>query len=674
MKRRPFWVVLIPAILGRLLGTCGSCATPDGAAGDRAIHFARAPYLQLATPDSITILWRTEAEIKPVVRYGGTPGELDGMVDPANIKTSIALPPTEAERKALQAARPELFERPALHSAPAPAFQYQARLTGLSPNTQYFYAIYDGARRLTKADPSYSFVTHPPPGEGKSARFWVVGDSGTGRATQHEVYTAMLDQLEKDRRPLDLVLHLGGMAFARGRDVEFQTRFFETYERTLRQVVCWPTLGDPEGMTSVSSNGVGPYYDAYVCPTRAEAGGVASGTEAYYSFDYGRIHFICLNSQDMDRKPTGRMATWLRLDLERAGAGADWVVAFFHHPPYTKGTHDSDREKHLIDMRTHIMPILDAGGVDLVLSGHSHIYERSMLMDQAYATPTVAPGVILDDTEGDSDRAYSKSAGLEPNGGAVFVVAGNGGTTLGRKGTMPVMRKSIVEHGSVLIDIDGDTLRGMMLNKYGEVRDTFGLLKRGQVVHRRPVNPWRAPEFKASLPESPAEPPEDFFVVIPKFATWTYLAGNHPDGTNWTEVGFEGTGWKKGEAPFGYGYKEARTILDNMQGRYSVVYIRHEFDLQQADAVADLGLMINYDDGFIAYLNGQEVARRGVGKGSGKNAAQIQSHDAARFNYFPLPGFEKHLRRGVNVLAIEGHNASMDSGDFLMDPYLLIED
>ena len=62
------------------------------------------------------------------------------------------------------------------------------------------------------------------------------------------------------------------------------------------------------------------------------------------------------------------------------------------------------------------MPILESGGVDLVLTGHSHIYERSMLMDGAYATPTVAEGVILDDGDGDphGNRSYRKSAGLPP--------------------------------------------------------------------------------------------------------------------------------------------------------------------------------------------------------------------------------------------------------------------
>src|SRR5688500_4107699 len=152
------------------------------------------------------------------------------------------------------------------------------------------------------------------------------------------------------------------------------------------------------------------------------------------------------------------------------------------------------------------------------------MYERSMLMDGAYATPTVAENVILNDGDGDptGDGPYRKSAGIHPNEGTVQVVAGHGGTTVRRKGTMPVMRRIIVEHGSVLIDIAGDTLTGMMINKYGERRDLFAIVKRGEVTPTRITNPWQ-PE-KWSPPKGPdgrdrgAEPPEDFFITIEKHA------------------------------------------------------------------------------------------------------------------------------------------------------------
>src|SRR4029450_1136767 len=113
----------------------------------------------------------------------------------------------------------------------------------------------------------------------------------------------------------------------------------------------------------------GPYYDIFTLPRNAEAGGVASGTEAYYSFDYGNIHFICLDSFDTPRSATGAMAQWLQRDL--ADTTQDGIIAFWHHPPYSKGSHDSDTQTPLIEMRQNFLPILEAGGVDLVLSGHS---------------------------------------------------------------------------------------------------------------------------------------------------------------------------------------------------------------------------------------------------------------------------------------------------------------
>jgi len=631
--------------------------------------FSRAPYVQLATHESIFVVWRTEGKMQPVVRYGTAPEKLNREASRGAVITRFA---TTNKNVKLPAGVAKL------HSAPEGTYQYEAKISGLNPDTRYYYGVFDGDKRLTGRDPSYHFRSHPIPGTHRPMRFWVVGDSGTGREMQSIVHSAMVQWTAKENRPIDFYLHVGDMAYSRGRDVEFQTRFFEMYEPTLRNVVCWPAMGNHEGATSKGTNGVGPYYDAYICPTRGEAGGLASGLEAFYSFDYGRAHFICLDSHDLDRRPTGMMAQWLKADLEYTQQ--DWIIAYFHHPPYTKGSHDSDREKQLIEMRTHIMPVLESGGVDVVLTGHSHIYERSMLMDGAYANPTVAENVILNDGDGDpaGDGPYRKSAGIHPNEGAVQVVAGHGGTTVRRKGTMPVMRKIIVEHGSVLIDIAGDTLTGIMLNKYGERRDLFSIVKRGEVAPTRLANPWQpdkwSPPKGTDGKDPPAEPPEDFFIAIEKHAQWHYLAGEHP-GTNWMRADYDISDWKTGEAGFGFGDNDDRTVLSNMHSNYTTVYIRRTFEIEQADTIAEIGLMIAYDDGFIAYLNGKEVVRTGVGSGSGRKARDIKTHDAnGRYDYFAFKDYEKYLKDGVNVLAIEGHNKDLESSDFTLDPYLIVED
>jgi hypothetical protein len=484
-----------------------SARASEGARVEAAL--TRGPYLQMATPNSIVIVWRTEGDSVPSVRWGRSPEKLTNEVKVEQILTRVSVDVFAPEfvprlyniPESEEAVRRERRRSPA--STVPNTHQYEASIAGLKAFTKYYYAIYDGERRLAGGDADHYFRTLPKFGKSTPARIWVVGDSGTGGLQQRKVHEAMIGRIAADKRPLDMYIHVGDMAYTDGTDIEFQKKFFDMYQTTLRNTVCWPTMGNHEGHTSRGADGTGPYYDAYVVPTKAEAGGLASSKEAYYSFDYGRIHFICLDSHDLDRKPEGDMAMWLKADLEKTKA--EWLVAFWHHPPYTKGSHDSDREQQLIEMREHIMPMLEAGGVDVVLTGHSHIYERSMLMDGAYATPTVAEGVILDDGDGDpnGDGAYRKGKGLNPHEGTIQIVAGHGGTGLGRKGTMPVMKRIIVEHGSVIIDVKGNRMTGVMVNLEGEQRDLFSIVKKGSVTPQIVENPWQPEPY--TPPARPAQ-------------------------------------------------------------------------------------------------------------------------------------------------------------------------
>ena len=159
--------------------------------------------------------------------------------------------------------------------------------------------------------------------------------------------------------------------------------------------------------------------------------------------------------------------------------------------------------------------------------------------------------------------------------------------------------------------------------------------------------------------------------VIKPNAQWAYLVGSDPMGLSWTSVDFEDKTWPRGQAGFGYGDKDDRTKLE-MAGKFQRVYIRATFDGQQVADATEIGLMINYDDGFVAYLNGKEIARSSnVGKGSGPEVKKIKTHEAAGHEYFKFLDFKAHIRPGLNVIAIEGHNISIKSSDFSLDPYLV---
>lgn len=161
--------------------------------------------------------------------------------------------------------------------------------------------------------------------------------------------------------------------------------------------------------------------------------------------------------------------------------------------------------------------------------------------------------------------------------------------------------------------------------------------------------------------------------VLAKGAHWLYLAGEEP-AERWTQRGYDDSAWRQGPAGFGYGDDDDATVLEDMRGEYERVYARREFPASALVEAETVALMVNYDDAFIAYLNGEEVLRVGVGAGRGAAAKNIASHEARRFEYFELEDWRRAIAGAdVVVLAIEGHNDRASSSDFTLDPYLIVD-
>lgn len=331
--------------------------------------------------------------------------------------------------------------------APAAPYDHAVALTGLLPATAYHYDV-GGAGRVLAASPDFRFTTPPPAGAGTPLRVWVLGDAGMANESQRQVRDAF--RAWAASRGPDFVLQLGDNADYGGEDAEFQRAMFEVYQAGLCRMPLWSCLGNHDVLSIPETGRDYPYFLIYVFPTAAECGGCPSGSERYFSFDWGNAHFISLDSKLSDRSPTGPMAAWLRQDL--AGSAATWIVACFHHPPYSKGAHDSDTEAAMVQMRANILPILETGGVDLVLSGHSHCYERSMLLDGHYGTSNpLAAGMIVDGGDGRTTGtgAYRKPlTGPRGNHGAVYCVSGSAGQTSGGTLNHPVHRVSLNTTGS----------------------------------------------------------------------------------------------------------------------------------------------------------------------------------------------------------------------------------
>jgi hypothetical protein len=200
---------------------------------------------------------------------------------------------------------------------------------------------------------------------------------------------------------------------------------------------------------------------------------------------------------------------WLKNDL--ASTTATWIVAFFHHPGYTKGSHDSDSEGQLVTMRHYYLPILEAGGVDLVFTGHSHNYERSYLLDGHYgsastltatmrknggngstsgfttsSTGTIRRGPIFNAVSNVAgtfippDGAYIKPlTGPRDNFGAVYNTAGMSGQADGGSLNHNAMYVSYNQVGTVNLQVNGNTLTCSFVQSGGTVPDNFTITKQG---------------------------------------------------------------------------------------------------------------------------------------------------------------------------------------------------
>ena len=306
-------------------------------------------------------------------------------------------------------------------------------------------------------------------------------------ATQRAVKKAVRDAYYKftGTRHTDRWLMLGDNAYFGGTDAEYQYELFNVYQAMLQKSVLWPTFGNHDAESADSATQTGPYCDMLTLPKNGEAGGVASGIKAYYSFDYGNIHFVCLDSSESGRSTTGPILTWLKRDS--SANTKTWTIAFWHHPPYSKGSHDSDTETELVEMRQNAVPILKAYGVDLVMCGHSHGYERSFFMNGHYGLSTAfQPSTMLVESGSgrtDGSGAYTKASMTPtPYSGTAYVVAGSSAHLTAAPLNHPAMYLSKSMLGSVVLDIDGNQLDVQFIDSAGSVAITSpcgrGLLPR----------------------------------------------------------------------------------------------------------------------------------------------------------------------------------------------------
>ncbi|WP_224369238.1 metallophosphoesterase [Hyalangium versicolor] len=398
----------------------------------QATTLTRSPYLQRVGPNTALVAFRLDSNCAPEVHYG-TQGATDQVARSADSGRIHAV-----------------------------------ELKGLSPGTEYSYEVVAcGARTPTR-----KFHTAPVPGT-RHVHFAAVGDFGTGGNDERQMADKMLAS-----HP-DLFVALGDNAYASGTESEIQNNLFVPLADVLAEVPFFPVAGNHEYVTDQSQ----PYLDNLYLPTSP------SGGERYYSFDWGHVHFVGLDSNcaiglaSKDRCTLAAQKAWLEQDL--ATSKAAWKIVYFHHPPWSSGEHGSQPL-----MRREFGPLFEKYGVDLVLTGHDHNYERSK--------PMIGDGVA--------------PAGQQ---GITYLVVGGGGASLrpfaASQPSWSVLRNNSA-HGFLDVTVDEGTLTAKLISTTGSVVDSFSLTKK--LAPQEPVQDFNitvegergtAPlqaYFRATLPSS----------------------------------------------------------------------------------------------------------------------------------------------------------------------------
>ena len=411
----PLWKgdVKVTPLERKAVAQCGK-GGPTEEGGKR---LTREPYVMSTTTTSTVVAWgSTDMRGEVVVTEPG--GDVVATVAAAYVGD----PEREARRTSRQKTDPR--------NLPADdIYVVAAKVDGLEPTHLYCYQVMVDGVALTERAP---IGTAAAPGLEEPTRFVAVGDVGTGGPAQDAIAKRMTEV------PFDFMLLLGDIAYESGTAAQLQGKFFAMYKDILRYVPIFPSIGNHERRTREG----GPYFEAFVLPE----------PERYYSFDWGDVHFVAIDTTQRD----ARQVRWLDEDLRRNKQ--PWVVVFGHHPMYTNSLRGPQ-----MWIRQAFAKILTDRKVDLVLTGHEHQYERFEV------------------------------------GGVNYVVSGGGGARLTRFfGSQRALKQATVHHYLAFevtkdklvmkaIDINGKEIETLTLEKQPSGENTSSDPRQNRVVPEQTI-------------------------------------------------------------------------------------------------------------------------------------------------------------------------------------------
>jgi acid phosphatase type 7 len=486
-------------------------------AGNAMPLFTVIPYIQpgpasklVDGQESIVVAWQTEyAPAQFEVRYG-----FDQML----IHSAPVVVGQRGLETAADAQNPKQAQEIADNAIIDKRYNYSAQLTGLKLGERYNYEVIANGQVIAKGYATSRKPRHTP------IRFAAFGDNSFGdlsdRAIAYYAYKS---------NP-DFIMNTGDNVYENGLDNEYARYFFPVYNSDvadlhagaplLRSVPFYTVIANHDAPTKAAdgSNEANfdlyrdslAYYTSMYLPLNGPAtlksptpivgsdaplvdefkqcAGPRFPGMANYSFDYGDVHFLCIDSNQYVDPTDSALQSWIEADL--SGTDAIWKFVVCHHPAFNVGA------EHYAEQHMRVLcPIFEKHGVDIVLHGHEHTYQRTQPIkfvptDMSRASVTnsknrLVPGKFT------VDYAYDGVSNTKPDG-IIYLTTGAGGKNLyepdftdsptrwlhPEDNNVPYLNKFYSEqHSLTLFEIHGQTLKWTQQNESGEIIDEATITK-----------------------------------------------------------------------------------------------------------------------------------------------------------------------------------------------------
>jgi len=288
----------------------------------------RLPYVQNPTKTSFELAWRTFEPSVGMVRVGREKGVLEREVTSIDTTSGTS----------------------------GPRQKHHVVVDSLEPSTRYYYEVVNNGVRMQSEEDTRTARRNNE----TRFSFLVLGDSGVGTETQQRVSNEMRRSMNESEA--DFVVHVGDVH--QGSGDYYDNIYFKPYRDIIKNVNVFTVLGNHDVITD---NGA-VYLDDFHLPKNN-----AESTERYYSYRWGHAYFIALDT-NIDYAPGSAQHTFLIEALtSEERKSATWTFVSAHHPPWTEYWTDYFGDERV---QEHLVPVFETHGVDMVMNGHTHSYER----------------------------------------------------------------------------------------------------------------------------------------------------------------------------------------------------------------------------------------------------------------------------------------------------------